>query len=211
LNEIDRDPETFLDRVVTGDETWCYLYDPESKVQSKQWMATGSHGPIKFKSERSVKNVMATIFWDCEGVILLDFLEDKKTITGPYYENVLRRLHDAIKRKRPGKLHKRVLFHHDNAPAHSLTVASAALRQLKWEILPHPPYSPDLAPSDFFLFPNLKENIRGENWGSISEVERVVKRWFADQRPEFYRSGLESWRHRMEKCIEMNGDYVEKS
>jgi histone-lysine N-methyltransferase SETMAR len=152
LNRLDADAEEFYDRLVTGDETWIYQYDPESKIQSKQWLPRGSSGPTKVKAERSVKKVLATIFWDAKGIILVDFLEGQKTVTGIYYQDVLRKLHAALVKKRPGKIHQRILFHHDNAPAHSSTISRAVLREFRWEILTHPPYSPDLAPSDFFCF-----------------------------------------------------------
>ena len=84
LLKIEADEECFFDQIIT-DETWVYQYDPEIKQQSKQWLPNGSSGPIKFKSERSVKKVMATVFWDSEGVMLVDFLEGKKTVTGAYY------------------------------------------------------------------------------------------------------------------------------
>lgn len=105
LNKFDTDPEVFPTRIVTGDETWTYQYDPENKNQSKQWMPIGGRGPVKFKVQRSSEKVMATIFWDAEGVILVDFLEKGKTITGSYYEKMLHKLHRALEEKRPGKLH----------------------------------------------------------------------------------------------------------
>ena len=74
---------SFFDRIITGDKTWVYQYDPETKQQSKQWLSCGSSGPIKFKSERSVKKVMVTVFWDSEGVVLVDFLEGKKLLQAP--------------------------------------------------------------------------------------------------------------------------------
>ena len=84
------------------------------------------------------------------------------------------------------------------------------LHELKWEILPHPPYSPDLAPSNFFLFPKLKEQIKGTHWSSISDVEHAVKQWLSDQCQDFYRGGLERCRYHVEKYIELDGNYVEK-
>ena len=84
---------------MTGDETWVYQYDPKTKQQSKQWLPLGSSGPIKFKSEWCVKKVMATVFWDSEGVVLVDFLEGKKTVTGPYYVEVLRKLRAKLAEK----------------------------------------------------------------------------------------------------------------
>jgi histone-lysine N-methyltransferase SETMAR len=74
LNKWDANPDEFLQRIVTGDETWLYQYDPEDKQQSKQWLPRGSSGPIKGKAERSVAKIMATIFGDSEGVLLIDYL-----------------------------------------------------------------------------------------------------------------------------------------
>ncbi|KAF2345576.1 Transposase type 1, partial [Trinorchestia longiramus] len=101
LNKRDENPELFLQRIVTRDETWLYQYDPEDKTQSKQWMPRGGSGPVKAKSERSRGKVMATVFWDAVGILLVDFLENKKTITAVYYEEILRKLSKKIAEKRP--------------------------------------------------------------------------------------------------------------
>ena len=93
---------------------------------------------------------MATVFWDSEGFVLVDFLEGKKTVTGAYYVEVLRKLRAKLAEKRPEKLHFGILFRYDNAPVHSSWIIRDILREFLWELVPHPPYSPDLAPSDFF-------------------------------------------------------------
>ena len=98
---------------------------------------------------------MATFFWDAEGILLVDFLKSKNTITAVYYEEILRNLSKKIAEKRPGKLHRRVLYLHDNAPAHGARHTRAVLRDFLWVIIRLPPYSPNLASSDFFLFTNL--------------------------------------------------------
>ena len=116
----------------------------------------GSSGQIKFKSERSVKKVMATVSWDSEGVVLVDFLEGKKTVTGAYCIEVLGKLRAKLAEKRPGKLCHGILFHHNNAPAHSSRIVSDVLKEFQRELLPHPPYSPDLAQFYFFYFQNSK-------------------------------------------------------
>ena len=64
LNLIETNEDEFHSKIVTGDETWIYLFDPENKIQSKQWLPKGSDGPKKFKAERSAKKLMATVFWD---------------------------------------------------------------------------------------------------------------------------------------------------
>ena len=67
LNHLNDDPENCFRRLVTGDETWIYQYDPETKIQSKKWLPCGTAGPRKFRAERTVAKVLATIFWDSRG------------------------------------------------------------------------------------------------------------------------------------------------
>ena len=76
--------------------------------------------------------------------------------------------------KGPGKLHRGILFHHDNAPVHSWIVRDV-LREFWWELLLHPPYSPNLAPSDFFLFPKLKEHLKGVYFNDTNEAKQAAK------------------------------------
>ena len=81
--------DDFLSRLVTVDETWVHYYEPENKAQSRQSVGPGSPRPKKFKTQPSASKVMATVFWDAQGVIMLDFLAKKCTITGAYYANLL--------------------------------------------------------------------------------------------------------------------------
>ena len=79
----------FLLRLVTVDETWVHYYDHENKAQSRQWVGPGSARPKKFKTQPSAGKVMATVSWGAKGVIMLDFLLKRSTITGVYYTNLL--------------------------------------------------------------------------------------------------------------------------
>ena len=99
-------------------------------------------------------------------LIMLDFLPKRSTITGVYYANLLDQLRIAIREKRRGKLSKGVLLQQDNARVHTCKVAMEAVERNGYELIPHPAYSPDLAPSNFFLFPNLKKDIRGLHFRS---------------------------------------------
>ena len=87
---------------------------------------------------------------------MLNFLYKRSTITGVYYANLLDQLGTAICKKRHGKPSKGVLMQQDNARVHTCKVAMDAVERNEYELIPHSVYSPDLAPSDFFLFPNLK-------------------------------------------------------
>ena len=82
---------------------------------------------------------MCTIFWDAEGILLIDFMPQKVTIIGVYYTDLLHKLHLAIKEKRRGKLTQVPLLLHDNAPAHRSHVGQAAILESRFEEMHHPP------------------------------------------------------------------------
>jgi histone-lysine N-methyltransferase SETMAR len=84
------------------------------------------------------------------------------------------------------------------------------LRDLHYELLEHPPYSPDLAPSDFFLFPELKLFLAGQRFSSNQEAIAAVKRYFADLTKNHYRNGMMALKQRWNKCSSLKRDYVEK-
>ena len=89
-------------------------------------------------------------------------------------------------------------------------VAMDAVERNRYELIPHPAYSPDLAPSDFFLFPNLKKDIRGLHFRSDEEVVTAVEEWVNGKDPDFFSSGLMAIEHRWSKCIILEGNYIEK-
>ena len=79
-----------------------------------------------------------------------------------------------------------------------------------WEILEHPPYSPDMAPSDFHLFPNIKKHLHAKWFKSHDDVNPEVQTWLRGQDPTFYRQGFEKWISHLDKCLNREGDCVEK-
>jgi [histone H3]-lysine36 N-dimethyltransferase SETMAR len=202
-------PENFEFRLVTGDETWVHHFEPESKQQSMEWTEVGQKPPIKFKAQKSARKVLASIFWDSQGIIMIDFLRGGRTITGEYYATLMEKLRISIREKRRGKLSKGVIILHDNAPAHTSKIAVEKINALKFTTLAHPPYSPDLAPSDYYLFPKLKEFLRGQHFDEDEVVENAVQNWFSEQPEEFYLKGIRKLQKRYEKCILVKGDYVE--
>ena len=151
-----------------------------NEKQSMQRKHAGSPPPKKFKRVSSAGKVMASIIWDNQGAFLVDYLEEGRTINGAYYAEELRWLRQETARKRVGKLSRGVLLLQDNAPAQTPQVAMAAATECGFEILPHPPYSPDLAPSDFYLFPKLKTNLRGRIFGNNEGVMDAVNEYLGE-------------------------------
>ena len=162
------------------------------------------------KTQPSAGKVMATVFWDAKDVIMLDFLPKRSTITGVYYANLLDQLRTAIHEKRPANLSKSVLLQKNNARVHTCKVAMDVVERNGYELIPHSADSPDLAPCDFFLFPNLKKDIGGLHFRSDEEVVTAVEEWVNGKDPDFFSSGLMALEHRWSKCITLKGNYIEK-
>ena len=85
-----------------------------------------------------------------------------------------------------------------------------AVERNRYELIPHPAYLPDLAPSDFFLFPNLKKDIHERHFWSDEEVMTAVEEWANGKDPVFFGSGLKALEHRWLKCITLEGNDIEK-
>ena len=115
---------------------------------------------------------MLTIFWGCEGVIRMEFLEQGNTVNSTRYVNILETLKGRLRSVRGGK---DPTIHHDNARPHTSRETCTALDRLGLQTLPHPPYTPDLAPSEFILFPKLKEFLKGNRYEMDKDVENAVR------------------------------------
>ena len=105
---------------------------------------------------------------------------------------------------------RKVLLHQENAPSHKSLVAMAVISTAGFELLDHPLYSPDLAPSDYRLLPKLKENLHGKKFSSNNEVMLSINQWFAEVGQPFFQEAVEMLEHCWEKCVNLLGDSVEK-
>jgi transposase len=147
----------FMSRTITGDETWVYGYDLETKLQSSHWRSPSSPRPKKARQVRSIVKTMLMVFFDIQGLVHCEFVPAGQAVNQHYYKEVLLRLREKIRRQRSQLCQSGGwLLHHDNAPAHTALSIQEFLVEKKIPVVPHPPYSPDLAPCDFFLFPRIK-------------------------------------------------------
>jgi histone-lysine N-methyltransferase SETMAR len=105
---------------------------------------------------------------------------------------------------------KKIMFCQDNAPAHKSILAMRNLRDLHYELLEHPPYHPDLAPSDFYLFPKFKFFLAGQHFSLNQEAIATADGYFVDLMKNHYRAEIVALEHRWNKCISLKGDYVKK-
>ena len=113
--------------------------------------------------------------WDGYGVLLIEHLPRGTTISGLHYASIIERLRCAILEKRGGKVSDGVLLLHVNAPVHECNIAQAAIRKIGFVELNHSTYSPDITPSDYFLFSNLNKFVRGKNSNHGDKTIDTVK------------------------------------
>ena len=118
-------------------------------MQLSQWMGKGSPRPKKARMSRSKIKVTFVVFCDWKGIVLHEFVPRGQIVNKQFYQEVLARLRDAVRRKKPELWRNRTwMLHHDSAPADaSLLIRSYLVKQTS--VVPYPPYSPDLAPADF--------------------------------------------------------------
>jgi len=153
---------------------------------------------------------MATVFWDRKGILLTEFMAPGTTITSEVYCGTLHKLRRSIQNKRRGMLTKGVVLLHDNTRPHTAARTNALIKRFNWEIFDHPPYSPDLAPSDYHLFSKMKVWLATQRFHSNEELMDGVNNWLHTLAAPFFDEGLQKLVSRYDKCLNVDGNYVEK-
>ena len=103
-----------------------------------------------------------------------------------------------------------VLLLHENAPVHMSAKSQATIQQCGFQHLNHPPYSPELAPSDYFLFRVMKTFLRDKRFSSDGEVKEAVTTWIEQQSKDFFSGWIKSLQQKWAKCVELLGEHIEK-
>ena len=209
LQESEADPTDFFSRIVTGYESWVYRYDPLSQQEAKVLKMPGEPTSTHLPRQSSAGKIMMIIFWDQDEVLLTDYMPRGIAVNGPHYASVIERLRSVILKKRRGKSSREVLLLHGNVPIHKCSVVQAAIRQADFVELNHPSYSPDIAPSDYHLFSNLKIFLRGQTFSSADEVITTVEDYLSDLDSEFFCKGIQSSRDRWQRVVASEGHYIQ--
>ena len=166
-----------LENVITGDESWVFQYDPETKRQSRQWKSVSSPRPKKARIQCSQVKVMLITFFDHHGMLLHEFVPQGQAVNQHFYRKVLTRLVKKIRQKqRAAWARKTWILHHNNAPAHTTLSVKQFMISKEITTLHHPSYSPDLAHCDFFFFSKAERDSLGNTLAR--------SRGYQDQRDE---------------------------
>lgn len=200
--------KSFLHRIVTGDEKWIRYDNPKRK---RSWGKPGHASTSSAKPDIHGLKLLLCIWWDQQGVIYYELLKPNETITGDRYRRQLMCLSRALKEKRSlyEQRHDKVILLHDNARPHVAKPVKTYLKTLKWEVLPHPPYSPDIAPSDYHLFRSMAHGLAEQRFHSYEDTKKWVDSWIASKDVSFFRRGIHMLPERWEKVVACDGQYFE--
>ena len=205
--EEEEEGNDLLSRIITVDEWWFYYYQPEWK----QWKRADSPPPTKFKQEKSERKVLYSFFWDYNDVILKEPVPAGRTIPKTYYANLLiNKLHLEIKKRRWASISTGAILHRDNALAHTSSNVLSPIDNLRYELLRHPPYSPDLAANDSYLFPLLKEYLKARRYEDVSALPSSIDQCLNGLSEDDFTAAIQQLPERWRKCISVNGRYSEK-
>ena len=153
---------------------------------------------------------MYAIFFNSSGPVIQVPGPSGHTVTGRFYKNsVLKKVKEFYNKKRPSKGWSGVHLLHNNASSHKCEVVKSFLASEKVKVLNHPPYSPDLSPCDFFLFPRLKKMLSGNKYTSRSSLGSPIYLRLQQIPKAHYSSAFRDWVKRLQKCVSVKGEYFE--
>ena len=153
---------------------------------------------------------MIMAFFDAAGLLYTHIVPKGTAVNAAYVVKVLGTFLKKLRQKRPRLADQGFVFHWDNAPVHTAAVVKEWFAAKAIRLLEHPPYLPDLVPADFFLFPRVKEALAGHTLTS-SSLKTAWDGVTADISKEVFAAAFQSWYRRCLKCVDLEGEYVEKS
>ena len=152
------------------------------------------------------------LFFDSEGIVHHEYAPDGQTINKEFYLEVLRHLRESVRRKRLEKWRDGDwILHHNSAPAHTSHFVQEFLAKYGIAQLQQPPYSPDLAPCDFSLFPRLKKVLKGHQFKATEDIKRNSTKTLLDIPKEEFAKCFQQWQQRWTKCVAAEGNCVEEN
>ena len=202
--------KNFLNSIVAEVETWRFRNDPTTKRPCAEWKSHASPKGNKVPLQKSKVKTMLLCFYDSRGIIHHKFVPEGQTVTGIFYLSVLRRLWKRIRRVRPEYSAPGSWFLlHDNAPVHRAVAVQEYLARKQVCMLHHPPYSPDLSPCDYFLFPKVKIPLKGRLFEDVQDIQTAVTSGIRAITQEDVQRSFQSSLDRATRCIEAEGMYFE--
>ena len=184
-------------------------HDPETKRQSEEWHTKSSPCSKKARMSRSRVKTMIIVFFDSRGIVHKEFVPPGQTVNHAFYKDVLEQLRKRVQRVRRD-IEEDWVLQHDNAPAHTTLSIREFLAKKNIPVLPHPPYSPDLVPCEFYLFPKLKSKFKGHHFGTMENIQKIVTDELNTLTENDFQYCYDQWKKRWNHCVTSQGSYFEE-
>ncbi|KAG5313222.1 MOS1T transposase, partial [Pseudoatta argentina] len=202
--------DEFLRSIVTGDETWVEKID-ESTVSKRlkglgMIQKQGHWVPYELKPRTTASTAEKKRFFASHRIVYTTIIQsvENRGVSPAMHPH---RPQNQISMLLYAQRHDKVILLHDNARPHVAKPVKTYLETLKWEVLPHPPYSPDIAPSDFHLFRSMAHGLADRRFHSYEEAEKWIDSWIASKDMSFFRRGIHVLPERWEKEVSSDGQY----
>jgi histone-lysine N-methyltransferase SETMAR len=163
----------------------------------------------KTRMSKSKIKTMLVVFFNIQGIIMTQYVPPSQTVNQTYYIELLTKLRGKIRRKRLELWKNGWILHQHNAPVHNALLVWQFLAKKQVPVLHHVPYSPDLAPCDFFLFPKLKHSLKGTHFHSIEDIQRKMTDLLKGFTQNDFQKCFHARKEWMQQCIEAQGNYFE--
>jgi len=151
---------------------------------------------------------MIIVFFNSRGIVHKEFVPPGLTVNHAFYKDVLEWLQKRVQRAQTDIADDWVL-HHENAPAHTALSIREFLVKKNIPVLPHPPYSPDLAPYDFYLFPKLKLKLKGHHFRTMENIQKTVADELQTLTANDFQYCYDQWKKCWNCCVTSQGSYFE--
>ena len=195
------------DRIITGDQTWVSVLNEHSHI----WMSPDAEAPICVRTTMATRKIMVTVLFTRRRLLVVDILPQDRTFNAPYMvETILPALEAEVCKTSPMMRLRGWALHLDNATPHRARLTKRWLSDNNLTILDHPPYSPDVAPSDFGLFGILKERLKGLEVSGTEDLEEKVKKLLGEFPESLFTNLHTEWLERLEWVATHGGEYYTK-
>lgn len=194
--------------IITGDETWIYYRQLRRKASNAHWVSKGQSPKTVVRRSNYEPKMLFSIFFRSNGWLWIHAVDSGETVDGNYYiNNCLGPVIEEIKKQRPNSGVKGIKLLHDNAKPHVASEVKTFLKEEGINVMPHPPYSPDLSPCDFWLFDYIKRNL--EDQTDEDSLFKAVTKIVKNISEKEYKKTFDRLVERMQLCIDNKGEYFE--
>ncbi len=198
--------------VIAQDESWFFTWDPASRRSTQEWGRSDQPRSSVVRLDRFAPKCMLVVFIDRLGVVHHEFTPRGFSIGRIAYQHILDRFREAVRRRRPQLWNGNVnwVLLQDGAPAHT---AGSTVRYLQYHdvsTLPHPPYSPDLNPCDYWFFGKLKSKVRGVRYPSVAALQLTVTQEMNRIPAQDFAHVMDELPDRCRNIIASGGEYFER-